>query len=1109
MKKHLKYREVLLWTMRITATQLMFALLFLGSGYAREGSAQSLLSQKISISAHGSEVKKVLKELEKKADVRFVFSSKLIKSTRKVSVAVQEKPLYEVLDQVLTPLGLEYEVSGTIIILRRSENLPEASPIDAGNPRKNVSGKVLDEKGIGLPGVSVVLKGTQTGSLTDADGMFTIQVSDEPAVLVFSFVGYLSQEVALGSKSALEVVLKVDEKALNEVVVVGYGSQKRSDITGAISSINVKDLAGVPLRSMDQALQGRVAGVFLTQGGGQPGAANSIRIRGGNSITGSNEPLYVIDGVPIFVAPTDGSSTSLNPLNSISPSDIASIEVLKDASATAIYGARGGNGVILITTRRGKSGESKIDVDISYGVQRELKRYDLLNAKQYQTLANEASQADGGPLIYDPASNPENTDWQSYIFRENAPIQDYKISASGGDKNTQYLLTLGYYNQQGVIKQTDLDRYSLRLNLDRQIKERIKIGTNLTFSNVSSKRNRTSTIVTTAPNLPVYQPDGSYTRYDREGNGFNNPVGLLNDARSLNKVFRGLGSAYANIELLKGLNFRTMWGLDASFNKSDSYTPQSVHTGAEVGGNASVSTNQNLVWLNENTLDFTRVFNTSHKINVLAGYTQQSARYESLNASATGFLNDNTGSNNLGLGNPGQATLPGSSTAAWSILSWIGRANYTFNDRYLFTLTGRYDGSSRFGNNNSWGFFPSAAFAWRIIEEPFMKNLKNVSDLKLRLSHGVTGNQDGIGNYPALDLWGAANYVLNNVIATGITPTQLANRRLRWESTASTDVGLELGMFNNRLTFVVDAYYKKTSDLLLSVSVPATSGFINGTKNIGSVENKGLEFTVSGVPFDGKFTWNTSFNIAFNRNKILNLGVSDELIPATDKKSALLKVGQPLGNFYGYVSNGLFQSAQEVSEGSQPMAQAGDVRFIDFNNDKVINANDRRVLGNAQPKFYGGLNNTFSYKGFELSVFLQFVYGNSIYNENILNLENMLGQANQSVAVLNRWTPENRDTNIPRATTTKPTGDPYDRYVEDGSYLRVKNVQLGYNIPLKSSKISSIKAFINLQNLFTFTKYLGLDPEVNRYGGSNVLQGYDLGAYPNVGTTTVGLSIGF
>lgn len=975
---------------------------------------------------------------------------------------------------------------------------------------REIRGTVKDESGAPLEGVSVNALDTEIGTKTTADGRYALSIPEGVKSLKFSLLGYDSLVMPIGSSPTIDATLTQVVSDLEEVVVVGYGTAKRSDITGAVSSVNVADLENIPLRSMDQALQGRTSGVFITQGGGQPGASNSIRIRGGNSITGSNEPLYVIDGIPVYVAPTDGTAQALNPLNSISPSDIESIEVLKDASATAIYGARGGNGVVIITTKRGKTGESNVDVDISIGLQNELKRYDLLNAAQFRALANEASVNDGGPLLYDPDEAFSNTDWQSYLYRSQAPVQNYNIAATGGDEKTQYMASFNYFDQQGILKASDMERYAMRLNLDRTINDWLKFGNNLTASYVLSNRIPT-TAVSTAPDLPVYQEDGSYTMFQHNGTGFNNPVGLINDARNLNKVYRTLGNVFADIQLMEGLKFRTMWGVDAIFNKTDTYMPQSVYEGWEVGGNGKISTNQNVIWINENTLDFSRKFGV-HQFNVLAGFTQQGSRYESVGASATGFLNDNTQNNNLGLGNPDQALLPESETAEWALMSWLGRINYNLMDKYLITLTGRYDGSSRFGADNRWGFFPSAAVAWKIMEEPFMENVKNISDLRLRASYGITGNQDGLGNYPALDLWGAANYVFSDLIAGGITPTQLMNTHLKWESTASGDVGLELGLFNNRISFAFDAYYKRTRDLLLKVNIPGSSGFTMATKNIGSVENKGLEFTLDVVPVEKEVVWSSSFNISFNRNKVVDLGDDDELIPANGKKSALLKVGEPLGNFYGYVSDGLFQSDEEVAAGAQPAARPGDVRFVDFDGDNVININDRRVLGNAQPSFYGGWTNSVSYKGFDLSVFLQFVYGNEIFNENYLTLENLTGSGNQLTTVLNRWTPDNRNTNIPRATTTKPTEDPYDHYVEDGSYVRLKNVNLSYLIPVGSlglKGIRMIKAYVSLQNLVTWTNYSGLDPEVNRYGNDNTLQGYDNSPYPNVRTTTFGLAVGF
>jgi len=1092
----------LLFVMRITTILLLVGCMHLSA---------ASLSQTINLRAEKQSLKQIFSEVKTQTGYLVIYSNRVMENTKPVSIQANNMPLETFLTTVLQGQSLDYILKDKSILIKRMQPSVQV-PVETGRQHYEVTGRVVDEQGLPIPGVSVSLKATrQSLASTNSDGHFKAEFTQIPAILLFSSVGYLPLEREVRQNESLQIILKTAVADLNEVVVVGYGTQKRSDITGAIASVKMDDLTGVPMRSMDQALQGRVSGVYMSQTGGQPGGGTSIRIRGGNSITGSNEPLYVIDGIPVYVSPTD--ATSLNPLNAISPTDIVSVQILKDASATAIYGARGGNGVVLITTRRGKSGQMNINLNASSGFQKEIKRLDLLSAKEFETLANEASLAEGGPLLYDPTLNPPTTDWQQALFRKAAPVHDYQLSASGGGEDNQYLLSLGYFNQQGMMEASDMERYSTRLNMDRTIGKRVKIGNNLTVSHVTTNRINSASMfsmLTTPPDLPVYQPDGSYTSYNQQGIGFNNPVGLMNDYRNFNRMFRGLGNVFASMELLDGLTVKTMWGLDANFMKNDTYMPQSVYSGAIVGGDGGVSTNQTFTWINENTLNFNRQFG-EHRIDALLGYTQQSSRYESLGASATGFLNDNTGSNNLGLGNPDQAELPTSQTANWTILSWIARLNYGWSDKYLLTLTGRYDGSSRFGSNNRWGLFPSVALAWRAVEEDFVKHLNLFSDLKLRASYGTTGNQDGIGNYPALDLWGGANYVFGNQIVTGITPTQIANRNLKWESTASTDVGLEMGFLDNRISFTADIYYKKTHNLLLDVAVPATSGFIEGTKNIGSLENKGLELSLNGVPLQGDFGWDIGFNISWNRNKILDLGGAEQIVPA-GVNTTLLKVGEPLGNFLGYISDGLFQSIEEVMEGAQPSARPGDVRFIDFNGDGIINAADRRVMGNAQPKFYGGWNNRFSYKGFDLSFFFQFVYGNAIFNQNTITLEDRSGLRNQSSTVLNRWTPDNRDTEIPRATTVKPNSDAYDRYVEDGSYLRLKNVQLAYQLPLKQMHIQVLKqlsVFANAQNLLTITNYTGMDPEANRYGSNNVRQGYDSGAYPNVKTFTLGLRAGF
>ncbi|WP_182921369.1 TonB-dependent receptor [Pedobacter planticolens] len=1057
--------------------------------------------QKVSLNEKNANLEQVFQSIKKQTGYSFLYDATELIGAEKVTINVKDVALKDALDLCFKEQPLTYKIfEGTIVVKKKGSDEQKAPVV--------IKGTVNDEKGSPIPGASVKVKGTTTVAITDNKGNYSITVSGENSILVFSYIGFAPQEVTVGNQTTITVNLIPQDMALGQVVVVGYGTQKRSDITGSVSSVKMKDLEGTPLRSVDQALQGRVAGVSFVQNSGMPGGGSSVRIRGGNSINGSNEPLYVIDGVPVFVSSTsDGSS--LNPLNTISPSDIESMEVLKDASATAIYGSRGGNGVVLITTKRGAKNRTNIALDIYSGFQNELERYKLLNAKQFETLANDASLAEGGPLVYDPALNPVSTDWQNELFRDIAPMQSYSLSASGGSDKSQYLATFNYFDQQGIIKSSDLERYSLRLNADYNISPAVKFGSSVTVSNVTTNRINAaslSSMSTTAPNLPIKQLDGSYTQFNNQGNGFNNPVALINGYENKNGNFRGLGNAYISAEIIKGLTVRTMWGLDAVFSKNNTYMPQSVYTGSLVGGDAEITTGRNLTWLNENTVNYNKTFG-NHRFDILAGFTQQSSRLEVLTATAQGFLNDNTGSNNLGLGSQALAQLPTSSTSGWTLLSWLGRVNYAFKDRYLLTLTSRYDGSSRFGKNNRWGFFPSAAFAWRGIEEDFIKNLNVFSDLKVRASYGLTGNQEGIGNYSALDLWGASNYVFDGHVVSGITPTQISNQNLKWESTLQTDIGLEFGFFKNRLSFVIDAYHKKTRDLLLEVTVPASSGFTDGIKNVGSLENKGLEFTVNAVPLDGAFKWNTGFNISFNKNKVLDLGVEDEIIPS-GLTTALLKVGQPVGNFLGYISNGLFQSDEEVLASSQGTAKPGDLRYIDFNGDGIINILDRRVMGNAQPAFFGGFNNSFSYKGFDFSFFLQFVYGNEIYNLNRNVLLNLRGLQNQTIEALDRWTPTHKNTNIPRASSTRSDVEANNTYIEDGSYLRLKNVQLAYTLPsslTKRVKLQSVKIYSNVQNLLTFSNYSGLDPEVSRYASDNVRQGYDSGAYPSVRTITLGI----
>ncbi|MET3879838.1 TonB-linked SusC/RagA family outer membrane protein [Chitinophaga sp. OAE865] len=1063
----------------------------------------SSYAQKVTLHEKNASLENLIRKIERQSGYVFFLDYALLDQSKRVNVDISEGTLQEAVELCFRPFELTYTILGKTIVVKQK------APV-AADPAIEVRGRVTDADGKPLPGVTVSVPGASKGAVTNDNGEFVLSVPPT-AILHFSMIGYKAMDVAVNGRKTLAVTLVMENTALTDFIVVGYGTQRRGDVTGAIASVNTKTLDGTPIRSVDQALQGRVAGVTFVQNSGMPGAGSSIRVRGGNSINGSNEPLYVIDGVPVF-ADQGSDGTSLNPLNSISPTDIASIEILKDASATAIYGSRGGNGVVLITTSRGQRGMSRITFDSYYGTQHILKKYSLLNASQFEQLANEASIAENGPELYDLSKTPATTDWQDAIFRT-APIQSYSLSFSGGDPKTRFLVTANYFDQQGIVRASDLKRYSLRANLDKDIRDNIKLGSSLTISNVRTNRVNSGslfTMATTAPNLPIYQPDGSFTELNNQGAPFDNPVALIGNYKNFNNVFRTLGNVYASIDIVKGLTFKTLWGADVNFARNDIYLPQAVYSGSQVGGNASVSTNQTFTWLNENTLTY-NLNKDEHQLNLLGGFTQQSSSYQSLGAEAQGFLNDNLGTN--ALGNAAAVQPSSSSIARWALLSFLGRANYSFKNKYLLTLTGRYDGSSRFGKNNRFGFFPSVAVGWKLDQEPFIRSLHVFSNLKLRVSHGLTGNQDGIGNYPSLDLMGKANYSIGGVNVIGLMPSQVGNPDLRWESTAQSDIGLELGFFDNRLNFITDVYYKKTSDLLLYVKIPTTSGFSTSLQNRGQVENKGIEFTVNATPIEQGLRWETGFNISFNRNKVLDLAGVDRLFAGQGpNQSTVVQVGQPLGSFFGFASDGIFKSKEEVDASAQKTAKPGDIRFRDVNGDKKINDDDRVLLGNAQPKFSFGFSNTFSMKGFDLMVLLQGVYGNKLYNVNTATLENLTGLQNQSTTTLDRWTPDHTDTNIPRATTVKPTSRSWDRLVEDGSYLRVKTVQLGYNLSketLHRIKLAGLKVYVNVQNLFTITNYSGLDPEVSRYGSDNVSPGFDSGAYPNARTISFGINASF
>ncbi|SIO52308.1 SusC/RagA family TonB-linked outer membrane protein [Chitinophaga niabensis] len=991
-----------------------------------------------------------------------------------------------------------------------------------------VSGIVKDEKGELLPGVVIRVKGTSTGTTSGAGGKYAINTGIDNATLIFSFIGYATREVAVGGRSNVDVTLASSEKSLEQVVVVGYGTIRKSDITGSISSVSSKEIKAVPAASLSQALEGRAAGVKVSQASNAPGGGMTIRIRGGNSIQGGNEPLYVVDGYPLY----NESGPAIN------PNDIESMEILKDASATAIYGSRGANGVIIIQTKRGRSGRNNIQFESYYGMQTVRKKLDLLNATELATLVNEGVKnvnadnptAPPRPLPFTDAQIAalgEGTDWQDAIFQD-APIQNYQLTFSGGNDKTQYAVSGNYFDQQGIVINSGFGRGSVRLNLDQEINSRFKLSTSLTVTRSKGKSVNTDGdggagagvvygALNFSPTVPIFQADGkTYTVNNRPGGILiSNPVAMANETRNNATGTRLLGNISGEYKIIEGLVFKALLGANLNYNKTNFYLPRTVYSGLANNGSANIYSSQYGEWLSENTLSYRKTFNKIHKLNVLAGYTFQMANFEDVRASAQNFSNDILIYNNLGTA---QQTNTGSSNKNdWALRSYIGRINYDLKEKYLLTLTGRIDGSSRFGEGNKSAFFPSGSVAWRVSNESFMHNVKAVSDLKIRASYGLTGNQE-IGQYQSLGGLQTQNYSFGNVLTVGYAPNRIGNPRLKWETTTQVDIGLDFALFNNRIQVTADWYQKKTKDLLYNVSLPITSGYFTSLQNIGKVKNQGTELAINSTNLTGEFQWNTSFNISYNKNEILDLGAVTGDIPSGGASghlqlgnSGILRVGQPIGVFFGLVTDGIFQNAEEIAKSAQKSAKPGDRRYKDINPDGVINSSDRVILGHAQPDYTFGFTNNFSFKGFDLSIFFQGVEGNSIFNLNRFELESQTGVSNQLASVKDRWTPANPSQTIPRASAN---GQPYQvtsRQVEDGSYIRLRNIQLGYNFPsslLKRAGLTNVKIYVSAQNLLTFTDYSGFDPEVSRFGQENLSQGTDYGSYPASKIFLVGVNIG-
>lgn len=992
---------------------------------------------------------------------------------------------------------------------------------------RTVSGVVTGDDGEELPGVSVVVKGTSRGTITGTDGRYQLSVPDGAVTLVFSSVGFLTQEKDLGNLSTLNVSLASDDKALNEVVVVGYGTQKRADLTSAVSSVRGEDLQNIPLASVDNLLQGRAAGVQVAQSSGQPGGALTVRIRGNTSVQGGNDPLYVVDGILIQSNSVDrladgGSGSS--PLADINPNDVESIEILKDAAATSIYGARAANGVVLITTKRGKAGAPSIKFSAYTGTQQITRTISQINADQYREYVRE-SWANSGRDIRtgDPIAALDTVNfnhdfyWQDALFQK-APIKNYEMSVSGGQDKINYYVSGGYFDQDGIMLNSKYQRITARSNVEYRPTKRFTIGNTFTFSHSNSNRVSESNIDSRGVIFRTLTRPPTESPYDENGDLLpNNPITTLVASYQKTGSNRLISNLYGEYELLKGLRFRSSIALDYLAFKEDRFYPQIIFSFGSAKRTGAAQLTQQFNWINENTLTYTRQFAQKHNVTGLLGYSQQQNNTETIGGEGSLYSTDLIPTLNAA---PQRESLYTTKTV-YGIESYFARVNYDYEGRYLLSATARYDGSSRFGANNRFGFFPSASVGWRISEENFLKGNRTINDLKLRGSLGKTGNQQ-IGNFAARgSLAIGANYNGQG----GVVPASngLPNPNLSWESTTQWDIGLDLSLLNNRLTFTTDYYHKRTDDLLFNQVIPTQTGYNTIAVNLGAIENKGFEFDLSTRNLTGAFKWSTAFNMGFNRNKVLSLPNDADIVTGR----AVLRVGQPLGSFYGFKQLRVFPTDEDNTKQlrfNSPngfVYKGGDVEFLDANADNVINNSDRMILGNPNPDFTGGFTNNFSYAGFDLSVFFNFSYGNDVFNELRRDRDShRLGTgAGASTDVLNRWRNPGDITSFPKIYVgdSRQNGRRNSSYwLEDGSFIRLKTASLGYTLPtalISKILVKSARVYVTGQNLLTFSRYSGLDPEVvntssNANGGA-IEYGVDLGYYPLARSVIVGINVGF
>ncbi|WP_236979474.1 TonB-dependent receptor [Membranihabitans maritimus] len=1076
--------------------------------------------ERINIDVKNASLDEILEEIKVQTDYRFFFEKGVINLSRKMSLKVRNETVENVLGEMFSDSPISFTILKDQIVFTRKppERLKILEPSKGLRPLPlrrvmrpvtvnlllTIIGKVTDRSGDPLIGVNIQVKGTTRGTVTDFDGGYSIDAGEDD-VLIFSYVGYQTQELDVNGQTEISIQMMEDAETLDELVVVGYGVQKKSDLTGAVSQVKTEALEAVPSYNVEQALKSQAAGVTVRQNSGTPGGRIEVRIRGGNSMIGSNQPLYVVDGFPIT-----GDISFLN------PSDIESIDILKDASATAIYGARGANGVVMISTKKGSTNQkSKIEIHSQYGIQFETNRYEMLNARQYAEVANEWLVNSGQEPYFDlnEVQGP-GTNWQDFIFRD-APLNNHTLTFSGGTSKTRFALSGNYFGQNGIIKYSGVEKGSFRLNLDHKFSDKIRwaVNTNLArreresvpVDNSAHGGSMLSGAMAAPPTLPIYDEEGGIVRisqvYSFGSIGMENPAIYFPPRKNnvLNNTV--LGNTSVNVDLTNEISFKTLIGIEYDDQSGDDYIPI-VYDG-DIGSGAQSSYTQNS-FLTENILTYSKNINENHNFKLLGGFTYQTYKARSFSASVRGFSNNIT--ENYNLGSAEIINNPISGYSEWTLASWLSRLNYSFNDKYLLTASIRGDGSSRFGKNNKWGLFPSGAFAWRVTEESFMQNIKFINYLKIRTSYGVTGNT-AVSPYQSLNRLSAERVVYgNHTEEIGFAPAGIANSDLKWESTTQFDVGFDIEMVDERLKLTFDYYKKSTSDLLASVPLPPSIGFTSSLQNIGKIQNQGIELSLGADILRTEFKWDISTQFSVNRNEVVELAGGADIYGGgvgIFGNISLAREGEPLGVFYGFVENGLNEE--------------GYIKYVDLNNDGEINIQDRTIIGNPYPDFIYGLTSNFSYKNFDLSIFLEGVNGNNLWWATAATHLNSFQRGSNQFADLygNYWTAENPNPNAkyPKVSSSSQISDS-DRFVKNGSYFRMKSMRLAYNISVKKF-VERAQIYFLCTNLFTVTSYPGIDPDVNTAGtDSNNIEnrlttGVDESAYPMSKVFSVGVRFNF